>query len=62
MPVIDVKIWEGYEAEKKKRIIKGVTKIFEEMGVPAMAVTVTIHEIPKTNWGTGGELASEKYK
>lgn len=57
MPVVEVKVWEGIDAEKKERIIKGVTKVFEELGILAMAVTIAIHEIPKANLGIGGESA-----
>jgi 4-oxalocrotonate tautomerase len=32
------------------------------MGIPAEAVEVLIHEVPKENWGVGGEQASEKLK
>lgn len=31
-----------------------------DLGVPAHAVEVIMHEIPKSHWGIGGEPASEK--
>jgi 4-oxalocrotonate tautomerase len=48
--------------EVKVRIIKGITRVFEELGIPGHAVEVVIHEVPKENWGVGGEQASEKFK
>ncbi|MEJ2271991.1 MAG: tautomerase family protein [Candidatus Bathyarchaeota archaeon] len=46
--------------ENKKKTVEGITKVFEELGVPKQAVEIIIYEAPKTNWATGGELHSEK--
>jgi 4-oxalocrotonate tautomerase len=62
MPVIDVKVWEGWGAKNAKTVIQGVTKVFTDMGVPIQAVEVIIYEIPKTHWGVRGEPASESLK
>ena len=62
MPIVHVYMWSGVSREAKVRIIKGITKVFEELGIPGHAVEVVIHEIPRENWGVGGELASEKFK
>jgi 4-oxalocrotonate tautomerase len=43
-------------------VIRNITKVFVDLGVPGHAVEVIVHEIPKTNWGIGGEPASEKFK
>ncbi|HDQ06491.1 MAG TPA: 4-oxalocrotonate tautomerase [Candidatus Bathyarchaeota archaeon] len=44
----------------KKRTVEGITKVFEELGVPKEAVEIIIYETPKSNWATGGRLHSEK--
>jgi 4-oxalocrotonate tautomerase len=62
MPVIDVKVWEGWGAKNAKTVIQGVTKVFTDMGVPIQAVEVIVYEIPKTHWGVRGEPASEALK
>ncbi len=62
MPVIHVNVWEGFSQEKAKTLIQNITKVFDDMGIPAHAVEVIIHEIQKTHWGIGGEPASEKLK
>lgn len=62
MPVIHVNVWEGFSPEKIKTLIQNITKVFVDMGIPAHAVEVIIHEIQKTHWGIGGEPASEKLK
>jgi len=59
MPVIQVSVWEGMSDEDKKKTVEGITKVFEEIGIPKVAVTVVIYEAPKTNWATGGHLHSE---
>jgi 4-oxalocrotonate tautomerase len=62
MPIIHVYMWSGVSKEAKARIVKGITRVFEELGIPSQAVEIIIHEIPRENWGIGEELASEKFK
>ena len=62
MPIVHVNVWKGFGEERIKTVIKNITKVFVDLGVPAHAVEVIVHEIPKTNWGIGGEPASEKFK
>ena len=59
MPIIQVSVWEGMTPENKKKTVEGITKIFEDMGVPKEAVHIVIYEAPKSNWATGGKLHSE---
>jgi 4-oxalocrotonate tautomerase len=62
MPIVHVYMWSGVSREAKEKIIKGITKVFEELGIPGQAVEVVIHEVPRENWGVRGEQASEKFK
>jgi len=55
-------MWSGVSKESKMKIVKGITRVFEELGIPSQAVEIVIHEIPRENWGISGELASEKFK
>jgi len=48
--------------EKVKKMIRGITDVIVDLGVPEQAVEVIVYEIPKTHWGIGGEPASEKLK
>ncbi len=43
----------------KKKTVEGITRVFEDIGIPRDAVTVVIYEPPKTNWATVGHLHSE---
>jgi 4-oxalocrotonate tautomerase len=61
MPIVQVSVWEGMSAENKKKTVEGITRVFEEMGIPKEAVTIVIHEEPKSNWATGGQLHSERH-
>ena len=60
MPLIQVSVWEGISLENKKKVVEGITKVFEDLGVPKQAVEIIIYEAPKSNWATGGQLHSEK--
>jgi 4-oxalocrotonate tautomerase len=62
MPVVHINIWEGFGKEKTKIVIKNITKVFVNLGIPSEAVEVIVHEIPKTHWGIGGIPALEKFK
>jgi 4-oxalocrotonate tautomerase len=61
LPIVQVSVWEGMTPENKKKTVEGITKVFEDMGVPKEAVHIVIHEAPKSNWATGGKLHSEKH-
>jgi 4-oxalocrotonate tautomerase len=62
MPIVHVYVWRGFSNEAKKKVIAGMTRLFAEIGVPAEAVEVVIHEVSKEDWGVGGEQASERLK
>ncbi|MEM2106750.1 MAG: tautomerase family protein [Candidatus Bathyarchaeia archaeon] len=62
MPIVHVYVWKGFSNTAKRKVIKGVTKVFTELGIPEEGVEVVIHEDPMENWGVGGEQASESEK
>jgi 4-oxalocrotonate tautomerase len=61
MPVVQVSVWAGMSEENKKKLVEGITKVIEELGVPREAITIIIYEVPKTDWASGGQLHSEKF-
>lgn len=61
MPIINIETW-PLEKDKKPVIIKKITEVFTEIGIPAQAVTVVIHETGLDNWGSAGEQHSIKFK
>jgi phenylpyruvate tautomerase PptA (4-oxalocrotonate tautomerase family) len=48
--------------ERKPELMKKITKVFTEWGIPAQAVTILIHETQLDNWGTTGVQHSITYK
>ena len=62
MPSVNVNVWKGFGEERIKTVIQNIPKLFVDLGVPAHAVEVIVHEIPKSHWGIGGEPASEKFR
>ena len=61
IPIVNIETW-PLEKERKPVIIKKITEFFTEMGIPAQAVTVVIHETELDNWGSAGEQHSVKFK
>ena len=61
MPIVNIETW-PLKKELKPVIIKKITEVFTEMGIPAQAVTVVIHETEMDNWGSEGEQHSVKFK
>jgi len=59
MPVVIVEMWEGRTNEQKEKLIKGITKAFEEIGTKPESLHIVMHDVPKTNWGSTGEQASK---
>ena len=59
MPVVTVEMWEGRTEEQKRKLMKGITRVFEEIGVRREWLSIIIHDVPKSNWGTRGEQASK---
>jgi len=59
MPVVIVEMWEGRTETQKTKLIKGITKAFEDIGVQSDHLHIIIHDVAKCNWGTRGEPASK---
>lgn len=61
MPVITIESW-PMKKENKPEIMKKITEVFTDMGIPAQAVTIIIKETELENWSSGGEQHSVKFK
>ena len=61
MPVVQVNVWSGISLENKKKIVEGITKVLEGIGIPSQAITIIISEEPKENWASAGKLHSETF-
>ena len=59
MPVVQIELWAGRSAEQKAQLIDAITNAFAVVGIQKDHVIVVIHETPKSNWGIGGQQASQ---
>ncbi|TFF89251.1 MAG: 4-oxalocrotonate tautomerase [Promethearchaeota archaeon] len=59
MPVVHVNMWKGISEDSVEKIIRGITQVFVDMGIPSQAVEVIVHEIPKSHWGINGKPATK---
>jgi 4-oxalocrotonate tautomerase len=58
VPVVIIETWAGKTEEQKAKLIEGITRAFEEIGVKPEQLHIIIHDVPKDNWGTRGKQAS----
>lgn len=64
MPFVNIKITnEGVTPEKKANLIKGVTKLLQDLlGKNPQTTVVVIEEVETDNWGIGGETVTARRK
>lgn len=64
MPFVNIRITrEGATAEQKKKLIKGVTDLLEDvLGKNPKTTFVIIDEVDTDNWGIGGEAVTDLRK
>ncbi len=61
MPLIQVTMLAGRTTEQKRKLVDRLTTAAaEELGTPRTAVTVTIVEVPKDNYASGGTLVLDR--
>lgn len=64
MPYVNIKITrEGATHEQKAELIRGVTRLLQEvLGKNPQTTVVVIDEIETDNWGIGGESVTVRRK
>jgi 4-oxalocrotonate tautomerase len=62
MPYVNIKITnEGATAERKAKLIEGVTNLLRDvLGKNPQTTVVVIEEVPTDNWGIGGQTITER--
>ncbi|KMY68845.1 tautomerase [Desulfocarbo indianensis] len=62
MPFVNIKLTpDGLTAEKKERLIAGVTKLLqEELGKNPATTVVIIETVETDNWGIGGQSVTKR--
>ena len=64
MPYVNIKITnEGATVEQKAQLIKGVTKLLQDiLGKNPQTTVVVIDEVETDNWGIGGETVTTRHQ
>ncbi len=64
MPYVNIKITnEGVTPEKKAELIKGATRLLQDvLGKNPQTTVVVIDEVETDNWGIGGETVTVRRK
>jgi 4-oxalocrotonate tautomerase len=61
MPFVQIFLLEGRTEEQKREVIEKVTHaVCEAVDAPPENVRVWIHDMPKANWGIGGQTAKDR--
>ena len=62
MPIIRVEMFTGRTEQQKQALVRELTDAFvNAAGGTPESVNVVITDIDKRDWGSGGELCSEKF-
>ena len=62
MPIVRVSLWEGKTLAQKRELVEVLSRETARIGGSSLAgVTVIIEEVKKEDWGSGGQLCSDKF-
>ncbi len=62
MPIIHVEMFKGRSADQKRALVAALTDAFvKTAGGTPESVQIVISDVEKSDWGTGGQLASDKF-
>jgi 4-oxalocrotonate tautomerase family enzyme len=59
MTVVTVEMWERYNTDQKRQLVKDITDAFVKLGSPAGEVNIILRENPKSCWAVSGKLCSD---
>ncbi len=62
MPIIRVEMFAGRTEKQKRALVRELTDAFvNAAGGTPESVNVVITDVDKSDWGSGGELCSDKF-
>jgi|TARA_B100001996_G_scaffold165377_1_gene126074 4-oxalocrotonate tautomerase len=62
MPIIRVEMFTGRTEKQKRALVRELTDAFvNTAGGTPESVNVVITDVDKSDWGSGGELCSDKF-
>lgn len=60
MPVIIVELWEGRDADQKRKLVRAFTDAMVDIAKSKPEhLHVIFHDVPKGSWGRDGILATD---
>ena len=63
MPIIRVEMFAGRTEQQKRALVRELTDAFvNAAGGTPESVNVVITDVDKSDWGSGGELCSDKFQ
>ncbi len=61
MPIVTIQMYEGRTIEQKRALVEAITRAMVEIAkTTSDQVNVVIQDVPRTNWGFDGKLASDR--
>jgi 4-oxalocrotonate tautomerase len=62
VPIIRIEMWEGRTLDQKRELVAVLSRETARIaGCSLDSISVVIEDVKKENWGSGGQLCSEKY-
>lgn len=63
MPIIRVEMFAGRSKDQKRELVKELTGAFvRTCGGNPDSLQIVITDVEKQDWGSGGQLAADKYR
>lgn len=63
MPLIEIHLLEGRDADQKKKLLAAVTQaVHESIGAPLPSIRVWINQLTRDDYMVSGELAADRIK
>jgi 4-oxalocrotonate tautomerase len=60
MPIIQISLVEGRDAQAIKRCVKEVARtVHETLGAPLSAIRVMVYQVPAAHWAVGDETRDD---
>ncbi len=60
MPIVQITVVEGRDAEDIKRCVKSVARVVHEtLGAPLATIRVTVAQVPSAFWAVGDQTRDE---
>ncbi|HAT34704.1 MAG TPA: 4-oxalocrotonate tautomerase [Rhodospirillaceae bacterium] len=62
MPAVRISLLPGRDKEQKDKLVSAIVDAFDEIGVPADAVTTIFEDVDASDWYTAKQSIADKRK